>query len=135
MKIGLFDSGIGGTTILDSVRQVLLNEDYKYIADSAHCPDGEKMTPNSRQSLELTSILSKIGAPKSSSSPAIPLPLDVLLFSASTIQICILLAPSLPSSSPLAPTPPTSLLWLHLVPLNRSASTLHLTRIKTPTDY
>ena len=92
MKIGLFDSGIGGTTILDSIRQVLPNEDYKYIADSAHCPYGEKMTLNSRQSLELTSILSKIGAPKSSSSPAIPLPLDVLLFSASTIQICILLA-------------------------------------------
>lgn len=42
MKIGLFDSGIGGTTILDAIKKVLPNEDYKYIADSKNCPYGEK---------------------------------------------------------------------------------------------
>ena len=42
MKIGLFDSGIGGTTILDAVKNILPNEEYKYIADSKNCPYGEK---------------------------------------------------------------------------------------------
>ncbi len=42
MKIGLFDSGIGGTTILAAIKKVLPNEEYKYIADSKNCPYGEK---------------------------------------------------------------------------------------------
>ena len=42
MKIGLFDSGIGGTTVLESVKKVLPSEEYKYIADSKNCPYGEK---------------------------------------------------------------------------------------------
>lgn len=42
MKIGLFDSGIGGTTILNAIKDILPNEEYKYIADSKNCPYGEK---------------------------------------------------------------------------------------------
>ena len=42
MKIGLFDSGIGGTTILAAIQKILPNEEYKYIADSKNCPYGEK---------------------------------------------------------------------------------------------
>ncbi len=42
MKIGLFDSGIGGTTILAAIKNILPNEEYKYIADSKNCPYGEK---------------------------------------------------------------------------------------------
>lgn len=42
MKIGLFDSGIGGTTILSAIQKLLPNEEYKYIADSKNCPYGEK---------------------------------------------------------------------------------------------
>lgn len=42
MKIGLFDSGLGGTTILAAVKNLLPNEEYKYIADSKNCPYGEK---------------------------------------------------------------------------------------------
>ena len=42
MKIGFFDSGIGGTTILDAVKKVLPGEEYKYIADTKNCPYGEK---------------------------------------------------------------------------------------------
>ena len=42
MKIGFFDSGIGGTTVLNAVKQVLPNAEYKYIADSKNCPYGEK---------------------------------------------------------------------------------------------
>ncbi len=44
MKIGLFDSGIGGTTILDAIKNLLPNEEYKYIADTKNCPYGEKTT-------------------------------------------------------------------------------------------
>ena len=42
MKIGLFDSGIGGTTILSAIQKLLPDEEYKYIADSKNCPYGEK---------------------------------------------------------------------------------------------
>ena len=42
MKIGLFDSGIGGTTILNAIKTILPNEEYQYIADSKNCPYGEK---------------------------------------------------------------------------------------------
>ena len=42
MKIGAFDSGIGGTTILKAVKKRLPNEEYYYIADSKNCPYGEK---------------------------------------------------------------------------------------------
>ncbi len=40
--IGVFDSGIGGTTILKSVRKLLPNENYVFFGDSANCPFGTK---------------------------------------------------------------------------------------------
>ncbi len=42
MKIGVFDSGIGGTTVLAAIQKILPDEEYKYIADSSNCPYGEK---------------------------------------------------------------------------------------------
>jgi len=42
MKIGVFDSGIGGTTVLAEIKKLLPNEEYRYIADSKNCPYGEK---------------------------------------------------------------------------------------------
>ncbi len=42
MKIGVFDSGKGGTTVLEAIKKVLPNEEYKYIGDSKNCPYGEK---------------------------------------------------------------------------------------------
>ncbi|MBP2656498.1 MAG: Glutamate racemase [Firmicutes bacterium] len=42
MKIGFFDSGIGGTTVLYQALKILPNEDYVYYADTAHVPYGEK---------------------------------------------------------------------------------------------
>ncbi|MBQ6461471.1 glutamate racemase [Candidatus Saccharibacteria bacterium] len=42
MKIGVFDSGIGGTTILNAIKKLLPSEEYFYIADSKNCPYGEK---------------------------------------------------------------------------------------------
>lgn len=42
MKIGIFDSGIGGTTVMNSIKKLLPNEEYFYLADSKNCPYGEK---------------------------------------------------------------------------------------------
>ncbi|MBR3324019.1 glutamate racemase [Candidatus Saccharibacteria bacterium] len=42
MKIGIFDSGKGGTTIMAAIKKLLKNEEYFYIADSKNCPYGEK---------------------------------------------------------------------------------------------
>jgi glutamate racemase len=42
MRIGFFDSGIGGITVLHQALQFLPNEDYIFYADSIHAPYGEK---------------------------------------------------------------------------------------------
>lgn len=42
MKIGVFDSGKGGMTILEEIKKRLPHEEYRYIADSKNCPYGEK---------------------------------------------------------------------------------------------
>lgn len=41
-KIGILDSGIGGTTILKEIRKILPKEDYIYYADNKNNPYGEK---------------------------------------------------------------------------------------------
>jgi glutamate racemase len=38
--IGVFDSGVGGLTILTALRRTLPQEDFVYIGDTAHCPYG-----------------------------------------------------------------------------------------------
>jgi glutamate racemase len=40
--IGVFDSGVGGLSILRSLRAELPHEDFIYLADSAHAPYGER---------------------------------------------------------------------------------------------
>lgn len=40
--IGVFDSGIGGLSILQALRAELPHEDFVYIADSGHAPYGER---------------------------------------------------------------------------------------------
>lgn len=40
--IGVFDSGIGGTTTLHTLQELLPHEHFIYIADTAHNPYGEK---------------------------------------------------------------------------------------------
>ena len=40
--IGIFDSGVGGTSILNEVHQLLPNEDIIYLADSKNAPYGDK---------------------------------------------------------------------------------------------
>lgn len=40
--IGVFDSGVGGLTVLREIRTLLPNESLLYVADSGHVPYGEK---------------------------------------------------------------------------------------------
>ena len=50
--IGVFDSGVGGLSMLRHIRQLLPNERLIYVADSAHVPYGEK----SREYIEARSL-------------------------------------------------------------------------------
>lgn len=40
--IGIFDSGLGGLTVLEALLKELPNEDYIYVGDTAHLPYGSK---------------------------------------------------------------------------------------------
>ena len=40
--IGIFDSGIGGVTVLKEIIKILPNEEYIYFSDSANNPYGDK---------------------------------------------------------------------------------------------
>ena len=40
--IGIFDSGIGGLSVLQALRAELPRQDFIYIADSGHAPYGER---------------------------------------------------------------------------------------------
>lgn len=40
--VGVFDSGVGGLSVLREIHQLLPNEDLLYVADSAHAPYGDK---------------------------------------------------------------------------------------------
>lgn len=40
--IGLFDSGVGGLTVANAIRQILPDESLVYFGDTAHLPYGDK---------------------------------------------------------------------------------------------
>ena len=40
--IGIFDSGIGGISILNNLKDILPNENFIYLADNKNCPYGSK---------------------------------------------------------------------------------------------
>ena len=42
MKIGVFDSGIGGLTVLEEMKKILPHEEFLFYADSINNPYGEK---------------------------------------------------------------------------------------------
>ena len=42
MKIGIFDSGYGGLTILREIRRLLPQYDYIYLGDNARAPYGSR---------------------------------------------------------------------------------------------
>ena len=39
---GIFDSGVGGLSVLREIMKILPQEDYIYFSDNAHCPYGDK---------------------------------------------------------------------------------------------
>ena len=44
--IGIFDSGLGGLTVLQKLKNILPNESYIYFGDVAHLPYGSKSNQN-----------------------------------------------------------------------------------------
>lgn len=52
--IGLFDSGVGGLSVLAELQKVLPNENIIYIGDNCHCPYGDK---TKEQLLEYTKVI------------------------------------------------------------------------------
>jgi glutamate racemase len=56
--IGVFDSGIGGLTVVRALRELLPNEDIFYLGDTARVPYGGKSAHTvERYSLEITELL------------------------------------------------------------------------------
>lgn len=56
--IGVFDSGIGGLTVVKALRDLLPNENISYVGDTARVPYGNKSAETvERYSLELANIL------------------------------------------------------------------------------
>src|SRR5437879_11651064 len=56
--IGVFDSGIGGLTVVRALRELLPNENIFYLGDTARVPYGNKSAETvERYSLELTRML------------------------------------------------------------------------------
>lgn len=61
--IGVFDSGVGGLSVLGEIRALLPNESLLYVADSGHVPYGEKSPEFIRQRCRLLAdFLLKQGA-------------------------------------------------------------------------
>lgn len=44
-SIGVFDSGLGGMSVVDAIRRRLPDESIVYVADSQFAPYGEKRVP------------------------------------------------------------------------------------------
>jgi glutamate racemase len=60
--VGIFDSGIGGLTVVSAVRRLLPNESIYYIGDTARVPYGGKSPATvQRYSCEITSLLTAHG--------------------------------------------------------------------------
>ena len=63
MKIGFYDSGVGGISVLYEAMRKLPAPDYLYLADEAHVPYGTKSTEEIRAlALEAVSCLERLGA-------------------------------------------------------------------------
>ena len=61
--IGMFDSGVGGLSVLRALRNTLPNEDVLYLADQAHIPYGPKSKEKIRGfAFEITRFLLNQGA-------------------------------------------------------------------------
>jgi len=58
MKIGVFDSGLGGLTVVQAMTEVIKGAELFYVADTKNAPYGEKTTEEILQySLNITQYL------------------------------------------------------------------------------
>lgn len=58
LPIGLFDSGVGGLTVLHAMQKIMPDEDYLYLGDTARLPYGTKSPQTIRHyAIQTTSIL------------------------------------------------------------------------------
>ena len=58
LPIGLFDSGIGGLTVLQAMREAMPHENYLYLGDNARLPYGTKSPETiNRYALQATRLL------------------------------------------------------------------------------
>ncbi|MFB6346996.1 MAG: glutamate racemase [bacterium] len=48
-KVGFFDSGVGGLTVLEASRETISNLSYYYLGDTKHCPYGDRPLAEVRQ--------------------------------------------------------------------------------------
>ncbi len=61
--IGLFDSGVGGLTVAQAIKQVLPGESLIYFGDTAHLPYGDKSAESIKNySRKITEFLLDQGA-------------------------------------------------------------------------
>jgi glutamate racemase len=61
--IGIFDSGVGGLSVLQHIRRLLPTEDLYYVADTAHLPYGNKPPEAVQQrTLAISDFLIRAGA-------------------------------------------------------------------------
>lgn len=62
LPIGVFDSGVGGLTVLRALKEQLPNEDFLYLGDTARLPYGTKSAQSvSRYSLQAADLLVRQG--------------------------------------------------------------------------
>lgn len=58
MKVGVFDSGLGGLTVVSAITEVFNGADIFYVADTAHAPYGQKAPEQIlKRCLEITNFL------------------------------------------------------------------------------
>lgn len=70
--VGVFDSGVGGLSVLREIRRRLPHESLLYLADSAHVPYGEKSPEYIRERCRIIAAFSSIRARRRWCWPATP---------------------------------------------------------------
>ncbi len=61
--IGIFDSGVGGLSILREIRNLLPHEDLRYFADQAHVPYGSRSLEEVQEFSEEKNLLWQVALP------------------------------------------------------------------------
>jgi glutamate racemase len=124
MRIGVFDSGIGGITVLSEIRKKLGFVDYVYLGDTAHLPYGTKSAAQvERLSIDCAKILKekKVDALIVACNTASSLAIDVIRIAMSPIPVFGMVEPGVEAvlsvvahiekeKGPAAPKPPILIL-------------------------